>query len=280
MSFCSNAFRFSFVLALAACNDATSGTRLRGNSPTTIDEDTRIQSLTDAHTRMLLPSFLGNGALAVQAGAGITFGSPPTHIKGNVCGDGFFTGDLAADAYTSVGGYYLIDGNAYRGGCSASPYLSELHTASMDIEAKTISGAIGGPLPFEKGAYSAASFTIAANTNVILKGGPDDIFIFRSSSYMVTGANTHFILQRPDGKVTNGAGVVAEGQGTLSTEGPQAKNILFVLTSYATTGAGSTLQGAILAGAAITHGARSDVSGYVLATAAITVGEACLSKRG
>jgi hypothetical protein len=44
-------------------------------------------------------------------------------------------------------------------------------------------------------------------------------------------------------------------------------NILFVLTAAATTGAGSTLHGSILAGAAVTHSAGSNVSGYVVATA-------------
>jgi hypothetical protein len=136
----------------------------------------------------------------------------------------------------------------------------------MNIIAKPpmLSGAIGG-LTFSPGTYSAASITVADITNVILEGGPEDIFLFQSGSYMVTGANTHFILKNADGGDTN---VV------------QAKNILFALTAAATTGAGTTLHGSILAGAAITLGSMSDVSGYLLATAAITVGADCSSQLG
>jgi hypothetical protein len=232
---------------------------------------TPVESLAEAHSRMLIGTYDGQpqGKIAVQSGAEIAFINPPTNITGNVCGDSSFTGDPVVPG-ESGGDYRLQDlpsgaaSEAYIGGCNASA-LIDLRTAAMAKTAKPMpSGAIGG-LNFTAGTYSAASITVADDTNVTLKGGTEDIFLFQSGSYMVTGANTHFILKMANGDDPNENG----------TDGPQAKNILFVLTDYATTGAGSTLHGSILAGAAITHGARSDVSGYVLATAAMTVGEAC-----
>jgi hypothetical protein len=264
MFFSSKASRFVLVLA-AACNPLTSATTmLRGNSPATAAvEDESLAD--DQHSRMLLEFYQGPQAnLAVQSGAEIDFASPPSTIKGSVCADSSFTGDAVIPGL--VGGHYVLEdttatdtATAYTGGCGPAD-LIDLRTAAMNIIAKPmLSGAIGG-LTFSPGTYSAASLTVADNTNVILKGGPDDIFLFQSGSYMVTGANTHFILE------TNGA----EGDA-----GPQGKNILFALTAAATTGASTTLHGSILAGAAITLGAMSDVSGYVLATAAMTVGAEC-----
>jgi len=239
---------------------------LRGNLPATNAAGDPVESLADAapHSRMLLSSYAGRpqGDLAVQsAGAEIDFSSPPTIVKGNACGNSGITGDPVLDeSPPGVGNYNLTDGGvAYIGGCNSSALL-ELRDNAMAITAKPmLAGAIGG-LTLDPGTYSSsAAFTVADNTDVILKGGPDDIFLFKSGSYMVTGANTHFILEKT----------------ATAASPPQAKNILFVLTAYATTGADSTFQGSILAGAAITHGARSDVSGYVLATAAMTVGQNC-----
>ena len=246
---------------------------LRGNSPISPASDTPTESLVDAHARMLLPSHESHeGSLAVQAGAGIAFeGSLPTTINGNVCGESVFTGD---PVMTGVpGGDYILErgGNAYQDGCGPST-LSNRHTDAMKILAKPINGAIGGQT-FEAGTFSAASFTIADTSAVTLRGGPGDIFLFQSGSYMVTGANTEFILQKPNGSidgVTQWVGVTGD-----DPAGPQAKNILFVLTAAATTGAESKLPGSILAGAAITHGAGSDVSGYSLASAAMTIGSGC-----
>jgi hypothetical protein len=255
--FHSNTCRVVLVLAAACTNSVTSATMLRGNSPImTTTEATHVESLAEAHSRILLEFYDGAQAdLAVQSGAEIAFTNPPTKIKGNVCADSAFTGDLSN---AGIGGYELTEGNAaYIGGCGPSD-LIDLRIAAMNITAKPIDGAIGGH-NFTAGTYSAASLTVADDTNVFLKGGEDDIFLFQSGSYMVTGAKTHFILE------SNGEG----------DAGPQAKNILFVLTAAATTGAGSTLHGSILAGAAVTHGAGSNVSGYVLATAAMTVGAGC-----
>jgi hypothetical protein len=257
MLFSSNTSRFVLVFA-AAYNSVTSATMLRGNAASTTVADIPAQSLADAHTRILLSSLsdhenVTQADLAVQSATGVAFTSPPSTIKGSVCGNDFLTGNPAnADG---IGDYILAEGGiAYKGGCSpAEEYLKNLREDAMAKTAKPIDGTLGGK-GFGPGTYSSTAFTIADKTNVTLTGGADDIFLFQATaSYIVTGANTNIIL----------AG------------GAVAKNVLFVLAGYATTGADSTLQGSILAGTAVTTGDRSEVSGYVLATAAMTVGEEC-----
>jgi hypothetical protein len=230
-----------------------------------------------------LDPFTGDQAsLAVQSGAGLVFTFPPTTIKGDVCGFQAFTGDPAIyDVEGNVtGGDYILEngGVAYMGECSTSPEVTDMLDLAMDVIASPmLSGAIGGRVFDIPGTYSAASLTVADNTNVILRGDENSTYLFQSGSYMVTGANTHFILQTSGGVASTTIGE----DGAFSTTGVQAKNVLFALTAAATTGAGSTLRGSIVSGAAATFGARTDVSGYVLATAAITVGEDCfLNKAG
>jgi hypothetical protein len=250
--------RFALVLAAASCNAATA--MLRGNSQTTTAA-TPVESLADAHSRMLAPLefFYGDqearNNLAVISGAGMIFTHPATKIVGgDVCADSSFTG------LPSEGGpdsrdldYNLIQGStAYRGGCGPT-YLVDLLTDAMDKSAEPIAAEMGG-LTFSAGTYFSASLTVADNTVVTLDGKADDIFLFQSGSYLVTGANTKIVL----------------------TGGAKAKNVLFATTGAATTGAaGSILEGSILAGAAVTLGEGSDVSGYVLAAAAMTVGAGC-----
>ena len=256
MMYSSIAFRFVLAAALSA---ATSATMLRGTSPITNTADTPVESLVDAQSRGLglLQSYEEadvTKGLAVHGGVGVTFTRPSSTVKsGNVCGQTFFTGD------STPGDYDLLNGEAYQGGCPASD-LIELRANAMNITAMPLlTGALGGQ-SFTAGTYYAVSaLAVDSNTNVTLIGGPNDIFLFQSGSYMITGANTHFILEKAEG---------AAGP-------PHAKNILFALAGYSTTGFETTLEGSILAGAAITHGAGSAVSGYVLATAAMTVGVGC-----
>jgi hypothetical protein len=250
---------FTFVLAAASFNAVTAAAEdyhsvLRGNLPS----DT-VESLADAHGRMLLTAFPSGSDLkdlAVMSGAGIVFTHPPTTIYGNgdVCADSSFTGLLSSSSDEPVDLEYAFDGNgeAFTGGCGPL-YLVNLLAAAMAKTAKPIDAELGG-LPFLPGTYYSASLTVAANTNVILDGGPTDIFLFQSGSTFVTGANTKILLK-------NGA---------------KAENVLFVAASAVTTGAaGSLLQGSILAGSAVTLGAGSEVEGYVLATAGMSIGAGC-----
>jgi hypothetical protein len=255
--------RFAIVLAAASCNAATA--MLRGNSQTTTAA-TPVESLADAHSRMLAPLdfFYGDEAarnnLAVISGASMIFTHPATKIvDGDVCADSSFTGlpseggpDSRDLDYNLIEGNEAYSGTAYRGGCGPT-YLVDLLTDAMDKSAEPISVEMGG-LTFSAGTYFSTALTVADNSVVTLDGTATDFFLFQSGSYLVTGANTKILL----------------------TGGVEAKNVLFATTGAATTGAaGSTLEGSILAGAAVTLGEGSDVSGYVLATAAMTVGTGC-----
>jgi hypothetical protein len=273
-----------FILSFAAaCSAVTAAAKesskielpeyraLRGNSPAT-NAATPVESLANAHSRML-GLYTGSKAnLAVQSGASIIFtrSNPPTKIKtGNVCADSSFSGIDGLD-------YVLDAGSASTGGCGPQDLIALL-TDAMAKTAKPIAAEMGDLLlPFNEGTYFAASLTIADNTAVTLRGKATDIFLFQSGSYMVTGENTRFILQDEDGNVADENGNVTDENGNVKTfDGVQAKNILFALTAAATTGSGSSLPGSILAGAAVTLGAGSDVGGYVLATAAMNVGAGC-----
>jgi hypothetical protein len=265
----SNTCSFVLFFAVTTCNALTAAAKeaklelledhhpaLRGNSPTTTAA-TPVEAFANTHSRKLGAYEGLQEDLAVQAGAGLTFTHPHTEImKGNVCGSSF-TG-LEGQAHEYV---LHEEGTASTGGCDKTlDYLHNLHAAAMAKQAKPMAGEMGGQF-ITPGTYFAASLTIAEKTNVTLRGNSNDIFLFQSGSVMVTGVNTHFILQDVDG----------------NTEGDvvDSKNILFALTAAATTSSGSFLKGSILAGAAVTLGAQSDVSGYVLAKAAINVGKGC-----
>jgi hypothetical protein len=266
-----------FLFFVAACNAVTAAAKeskveltefhhraLRGVSPTT-NAATPVESVANGHSRKLGVYTGFNSNLAVQSGAGITFTHPATTIwKGNVCADRSFTG-------RNVNDYVLgdEDGASVRTGECGPQYLIDLLADAMAVTATPIPAEMGGlPQPFNAGSYIGASLTIADNTVVILRGKADDIFLFQSGSDLVTGENTTFVLQDDNG-------VEADENDPSLFNGVQAKNVLFALTAAATTGAGSSLPGSILAGAAVTLGAGSDVGGYVLATAAMNAGEGC-----
>ena len=284
MKFSFNTCRFVLVLA-AVCNAATAAV-LRGNSPTT-NAATPFESLADAHSRMLaLDEYTGDSPenIAVQSGGGIVFTSPPSTIaKGHVCADSSFTGLAGEDGNLVVGDYILLGVDpetheaysAFTGGCRLlDPLLVAAMAKTATAKPMVEGGGEMGGLTYDiPGTHYAASLTVADNTQVTLKGGPDDFFLFLSGSTLVTGANTQFILPDNDGNVF--------GEDDYDpTKAVQPKNILFALTAAATTGAGSTLEGSILAGAAITLGAESVVTGYVLAKAAMTVGAGCSINQG
>jgi hypothetical protein len=266
MFFSSTTCRIVLVLA-AACNAVTSAKEakvelsedhhpvLRGNAAATTAA-TPVESLDDAHRRML-DVYTGSTAnLAVHAGASIMFTHPPTEIKqGNVCAQFAFTGGPLLDYILTEAGT-----SASSGGCD-SKYLVDFLTVAMTKKAMLMPDEMGGEV-ITPGTYFADSINIADNTQVTLEGGSTDIFLFQSGSAMTTGLNTIFILKDDKGNAN-------------TKDGPQAKNILFALNAAATTGAGSSLPGSILAGSAVTLGAGSDVSGYVLATSAMTLGEGC-----
>jgi hypothetical protein len=232
------------VLAVAAC---TPGTGLpEDHHPVLRGNERRLESL---------PFFMGENKnnIAVMSGAGMVFTHPATEITdGDVCADSSFTG-LPSTNTTNLD-YDLKSGVVYRGGCGPT-YLTGLIANATAKAAMHINSEMGGKT-FTQGTYFSAPLTVADNTNVTLDGEGDSeaVFLFKSGSYMVTGANTYINL-------------INEAQ---------AKNVVFATTGYATTGASGSTGGSILAGAAITLGEGCEVKGYVLATAAMTAGAKCI----
>jgi hypothetical protein len=265
MFFSSKTCRIALLLA-TACKAVTSAKEaevalsedrhptLRGTAAATPVDESIANA--NAHSRMLLDAYTGSTAnLAVHSGAGIIFTHPPTEIlKGNVCSHFAFTGRPGLDYELTEYGTSVSSG-----GCDSSS-LAGFLTDAMAKEAKPMLAEMGGRV-ITPGTYYAASINIADNTEVILQGGENDIFLFQSGA-ITTGLNTNFILQK------------SAAVGSDDTV-PHAKNILFAVTEAATTGAGSSFPGSILAGAAVTLGAWSEVKGYVLATADLSVGEGC-----
>jgi hypothetical protein len=198
--------------------------------------------------------------LAVHAGAGIIFtAAASTIVAGNVCGHFGVTGNCGKDLEykfdnTANGGCSPNPGRVFSGGCN-TVQLGKSLVAAMSKDALPMVGMMRGDIlnPIIPGTYRWSEITIADNDIVYLSGGAADIFLFLSGGAMTTGVGVTFTLRG----------------------GAKEENILFATAAAATTGAGSSLPGSILAGAAITLGADSEVGGYVLATAAMSFGAGC-----
>jgi hypothetical protein len=278
MMFSNNSF--SFFLVLAAAFNPVTAAKVRGGSPTP------VESVADADSRMLgveypvgFPDAVGTwvgdwtgadqAGLAVQAGGALILTATATTISsGNVCGYTAVTGLKDID-------YVLGDGNIFANGCNPGgaslngASLVDLVTDALAIRQATsplgalplVNGELGG-FTILPGAYKTASaFSIAAGQVVTLQGNAESKFLFLAGGAMMTGAGTTFNLVADE--EDEDAGI------------PQAKNILFVTAGATNTGAGSSLEGSILSGAAITLGAASEVTGGVFAIAAVTVGGGC-----
>jgi hypothetical protein len=234
------------VLAAASCIAGTATELPEDHHPVLRGNERRLENLP------FFEAEENKNKIAVMSGAGMIFTHPHTVITdGDVCADSSFTGLPSTD--TTNLDYKLEDGVAYRGGCGP-PYLTGLIANATAKTAMHINSEMGGKT-FTQGTYFSAPLTVADNTDVTLdaEGDPDAVFLFKSGSYMVTGANTNINL-------INKA---------------QAKNVVFATAGYATTGASGSTGGSILAGAAITLGEGCEVKGYVLATAAMTAGAKC-----
>jgi hypothetical protein len=272
---------------------------LRGSSPNTptTTAATTVESLADPHSRMLGSST----GFSVQAGAAVVFTHPPTVIHGgDVCAFGAVTGDygfdyvFTNDADTAIApapedsASNLVtsahcdpmakDGTQADGSKSlfyllkdklALPLLADatLTAAQNAVRYTVIDAEIGGQT-FYPGIYFASSLTMAANTQVTLKGSGN--FQFISGSTMVTSANTEVLLVEN----LDATSVGTEGYGKPAGT-PTSHQIEWDVTLAATLGALSEVKGSILAGAAITLGAAAKVSGCILALAGVTLGMEC-----
>jgi hypothetical protein len=146
----------------------------------------------------------------------------------------------------------------------ADPKLSKHDNA---VRYTLIDSEIGGQT-FYPGIYYASSLTMAANTQVTLKGNGK--FQFISGDTMVTSANTNILLEENLEATIVGAEGYGKPAGT-----PTSHQIEWTVTVAATLGALSEVKGSILAGAAITLGAEAKISGVILAMAGVTLGAEC-----
>ena len=115
------------------------------------------------------------------------------------------------------------------------------------------SGEIGG-LTFTPGTYYSPIAVTTAYLSVVTldgEGDPNAMWLFQGLT-LGTAAGSSFVL-------INGA---------------KAQNVLWALSSAATLGAGSILEGSVISGTAITFGAGAELHGCMLATTSVTFGAA------
>jgi hypothetical protein len=181
---------------------------------------------------------------AVHAGTVVTFGGGITTILG---------GDVGGTSITGVElGLALKDGITSVNSASFNDYVVSAYYAaiaiSSDINITTTE--IGG-MTFTPGTHRFDSaINLASGSSVTLDGNNEmnPKFLFQAGTNLVTAESTYVILK-------NGA---------------KARNILWALGSAANLGAGSVLEGSILAGTAITFGAQSELRGCALALSDVT----------
>lgn len=125
---------------------------------------------------------------------------------------------------------------AYVDAAGRTPNYTELYTG--DLSSKVLKA---GVYKFSTG--------VKINSDVILNGGPNDVFIFQIAKTLTQATGTKIIL----------------------TGGLQAKNIIWQVAETVALGTGSHFEGTILAKTNITLGANASVNGRLLAQTAVTL---------
>jgi hypothetical protein len=181
----------------------------------------------------------------VHAETAITFASEASTIH---YGD---IGVSPGTAVTSVQVLNLVNGEIINGNTEFEDSVTSAWNAALATDSPTFLDMEIGGKTFTPGTYrSESTINIVHGTFVTLdgEGNPAAEFLFIGGSSMTTAANTYFFL-------INGA---------------KAENVVWALQEAVTLGAGSVLEGSILAGTSITLGERAVLHGCALAQAAVT----------
>jgi hypothetical protein len=159
---------------------------------------------------------------------------------------GVFPGTNITGSYAFEDGQVVLDSNIF------AALVTTAHAAAMEVRVDGIAMAVEiGGLTFTPGTYRFGSkINFAYGTVVTLDGNnkANPVFLFQALSTLVTAADTYLILR-------NGA---------------KAENVYWALSTAATLGANSVVEGSILAGTAITFGTKSELHGCALAQSAVT----------
>lgn len=142
----------------------------------------------------------------------------------------------------------------------ASPSPAKLRTAVLDMQAAYTAAAGRAPGYTELGAGNIGGMTLSPGTykwstgvliptNVTLKGGPNDVWIFQIAGTVTQASATQVIL----------AG------------GAQARNIFWQAAGVVAIGTSAHMEGVVLAQTAITLATGATVNGRLLAQTAVTL---------
>jgi hypothetical protein len=186
------------------------------------------------------PVPLGTAAsFAVLAGSTITNTGPTT-----------INGDLGLSPGTSVTGFPLgvVSGATHVADSVALQAKADLTAAYINAAARPVTATIPvelGGTTQTPGVYDSAAgtFGITGTLTLDAQGDPNAVFIFKAASTLITAAASNVSL-------INGA---------------RASHVFWVVGSSATLGAGSTLQGNVLALTSITVTTGTTISGRALA---------------
>ena len=186
---------------------------------------------------------------AVTGNIGTYFtGASITATDGNICDEvtgTIYTIDAAGPACRVIDVNRLLQASLDMGTAYTDAAGRPTSLGFLDMGA----GNIGG-LTLTPGVYTwGTGVTLPFGTNVTLRGGVNDVFIFQVAQTLTTGDATQIIL----------------------TGGAQAKNIFWVVGETVALGAGSQFQGNILGATDITLLAGASVTGRLMAGTDVTL---------
>jgi len=139
--------------------------------------------------------------------------------------------------------------------------VGDMQAAFADAASRTTPDFVGlgggeiGSLTLSPGLYNWTT-ALSITTDVILDGGPDDVWIFQ-----IAGAVTQ-----------------AAGAQVLLTGGASANNIFWEVAGAVTLGANAHLEGIVLGQTSIALGAGASVNGRILAQTAVTLNHNAVSQ--